>query len=220
LDQFVAGVWLAALGVVAAAVGLRAFRNSYENSKCWTYTHFVTCVVATVAYGILLVISSMGVYSSRMTLEEYYKILSEDYEDEDMESEQSSSVAPQNGTSGVEVITTTPQVASTLGNGNSTDTTTPVMEPYQVEAILHAIRGELAICVFLVGVTLAFLVVGVIANIIMCRQWCCKRGQKTMTIVYTSQDQQTGSPQTQTVVVPTKTQVINVMVSPSKSAAN
>jgi hypothetical protein len=183
LGRFIAGVWLAALGVVSAALGLKAFKNPYESSKCWTVSHFVMCIVATVAYGILFLISIADVIGARAAIEAYHDEIDR-IEDEEAETALKMS-----------------QNATAAANGTET-----IDIDYDPTPLLNAIKGDLTISVFLLGTTLAFFVLSIIANIIICRLWC-RGGEKTMTIVYMPQDA-SGNPQTQSVVVPSKTQVV------------
>jgi len=192
MARFIAGVWLAVLGVVAAALGLRAFKSSYESSKCWTMSHFVMLILASVAYIVLFLIAIFDIIGTR---EVFYSLDEEDYlpplpvEDE----------VPQNTTESANATTIL----------TTTMATTAPLTIDDIFPTLRALKGEMTISIFLLGTTIAFCVVSIIANIIICRHTWFKGGSKTMTIVYMPQDA-SGNAQTQQVVVPSKTQVVVV----------
>jgi len=192
LVRFVIGIWLAALGVASAGLGLGAFKNPFQNSKCLTIAHFSLTIISTIAYGILFIMAARDVSRTRQGLEAFhdYFEVPDQMEDEDDSAQNVTAIA------------------------NSTVTTTTMADYDEALPLLHAIRGNLAVSVFLLGTTLTFFIISILASVLICRQWC-KDKEKTMTIVYMPQDG-SGHGQTQQVVVPSKTQV--VVVPPPKSA--
>lgn len=183
MARFIAGVWLATLGVVGAVLGLRAFKNTYDSSKCWTMSHFVMCILATIAYIILFLMAIADIIGTKSAIYSYT-----DYEEAIEEEE----VSVQN--------------ATISANGTTVAITTMPSTTEDPMPIFRTLKGDLTISVILLGTTLAFTVLSIIANIIICRHWC-KGGAKTMTIVYMPQDA-SGNAQTQSIVVPSKTQVV------------
>jgi hypothetical protein len=195
LGRFIAGVWLAALGVISASLGLRAFRNAHQSSKCWTITHFVMCILSTIAYFILLLMAIADIIGAREAIEDYYLYI---------DSESMDSGTQEQSGSGDDMDV--PILNSTM----AANVTTPPSDMDAAEALslLNAVKGDLTISVFLLGTTIAFFIISIISNVVICRNWCRNR-QKTMTIVYMPHDQ-SGNPQTQSIVVPAKTQVVVV----------
>jgi len=191
MSRFVAGVWLAVLGVVAAALGLRAFKSAYESSKCWTMSHFVMLILSSVAYVVLFLIAIFDIIGTRAVLNS----LDEDDLIPPLEAEE----PPQNTTESANATTTL----------TTTMATTAPLTIDDIFPTLRAIKGEMTISIFLLGTTIAFCVVSIIANILICRHTWFKGGSKTMTIVYMPQDA-SGNAQTQQVVVPSKTHVVVV----------
>lgn len=131
LSRFVAGIWLAVLGIVSAALGLVAFKNPYKSSKCLTISHFSMTIVATVAYGILFIFTVGEVYRSREDLEIFH-----DYVDEHIVEVDD---VPEN---------------STLA-ANTTDSAHTV-DYDAARPLLNAIKGNMAVSVLLLGTILAF----------------------------------------------------------------
>lgn len=194
LGRFVAGVWLAALGVISSGVGLLAFPTPSRSSRCWSITHFVMCIISTVSYGILLLLAISDVIRAREAMNDFYEV----YYGEEQESVEESSgdgEGVQNSTAAVEVA-----------SANSTTPSSTDTELNEAIPVFNALKGDLTIGVFLLGTTVAFFIISIIANILICRTWC-KNKKKTMTIVYMPQDQ-TGNAQTHSIVIPSKTQVV------------
>jgi len=198
LPRVVAGIFLAGLGVVSAALGLRAFWNAYESSKCWSVSHFVMSCIAAVAYGIIFLLSINTIVYARDLVQEFYMMVvtadAESAEEEELFKNSSTTAAYT--TSG----------GTGLTSSVATTTTDSIEEDL---AILRALKGEMAISVLLLGVTLAFVSLSVIALVLICLNWWRARN-KTMTILYVPEGQSPENAQTRSVVVPSKTQVVVV----------
>jgi len=202
LGRFVAGVWLAALGVVSSGVGLLAFPTPSRSSRCWSITHFVMCIISSVSYGILLLLAISDVIRAKEAMYDFYEV----YYEQEQQSTGENSGEQTTGEEGVQNST-----ATVVANANFTSTPTSDSELQEAIPIFNAIKGDLTIGVFLLGTTLAFLIISIIANILICRTWC-KNKKKTMTIVYMPQDQ-SGNAQTHSIVIPSKTQVVVIPAS-------